>query len=58
MAVKLIAPWHDLVPGDVVDRGGPTDEKLLKMGIAERIAAPHAMEKAVRQPKETRHGSA
>jgi hypothetical protein len=58
MAVKLLAPWHDLVPGDVVDRGNATDEKLLKMGIAERIAVHPAMEKAVRQPKEKRNGSA
>lgn len=59
MAVKLLAPWHDLAPGAVVDRGEATDAKLITMGIAEKVVSPSTpIERAVRQPKEKRNGSA
>jgi len=53
MAVKLLVPWLDFKPGDVVDRGEATDVKLISIGFAEKIH-----KQADRQPKEKRNGSA
>jgi len=55
MAVKLLVPWLNLKPGDIVDRGEATDIKLLALGKAEKVASRH-VEKAVVRPKETRDG--
>lgn len=54
MAVKLLSPWIDYAPGAVVDLGEAIDEKLIRAGKAVKIID----EKAVRQPKDKKHGSA
>lgn len=55
MAVKLVVPWLDLKPGDIVDRGEATDLKLLAAKKAERVTVKReTVERAVIRPKEKR----
>jgi hypothetical protein len=55
MAVKLLVPWLNLKPGDIVDRGEATDIKLLASGKAERVTVKReTVERAVVRPKEKR----
>jgi len=37
MAVRLLVPWFGFKPGDVVDRGEPLEQKLLKEKKGERV---------------------
>lgn len=55
MAVKLIRPWHRNMPGATVDLGAAVDEKLVRLGLAEKLP-PRETAKA-EKPRRKTNGS-
>jgi hypothetical protein len=49
MAVKLTLPWLRYRPGQIVDLGAAVDEKLIRLGRAEKVAA--SVSKKAERPK-------
>lgn len=53
MAVQMLVPWLGYKPGDIVDLGEAVDEKLIRLGKAEKpIARRHDATKATEGRKD------
>jgi hypothetical protein len=55
MAIRLLVPWWNHLPGDVVELGEAFDAKMIAKGKGEKVVTPK-MERAVIKPKEVRDG--